>query len=100
MRILPLAEAKSKLSQLVTDATDKEEEITITRNGRAAAVLVSYDEFQRWKETEFIIADPSFLADIRRGIRDLAKGRGRSYRRKEDLDALFGLSDRPRRKRK
>ena len=45
MRILPVAEAKAKLSQLVAEVANTDEEITITRNGRAAAVLVSYEEF-------------------------------------------------------
>ena len=49
MKVLPLAEAKAKLSQLISEVAEQEEEITITRNGRAAAVMVSHDEFQRWK---------------------------------------------------
>jgi signal transduction histidine kinase len=40
----------------------------VTRNGRAAAVLVSHDEFESWKETTEIMADPEFRADALRGI--------------------------------
>ena len=90
MRVLPLAEAKAKLSRLISEVTELEEEITITRNGRAAAVLVSHDEFQRWKEAAAILEDPEFLAEIRKGIADLKRGRGRTFRGR-DLDRLFGV---------
>ena len=33
MRILPLAEAKAKLSQLVADVANTDEEVTITKTG-------------------------------------------------------------------
>jgi prevent-host-death family protein len=88
MKILPLADAKAKLSQLVAEVSSTDEEITITRNGRAAAVLVSHDEFESWKETAEILADPAFRADIRRGIKELKQRRARTFRGK-DLDRLF-----------
>ena len=80
MRILPLAEAKAKLSQLVASVAATDEEVTITRNGRATAVLVSYEEFESWKETLAIVADPEFLAEIRKGIAELKQGRGKLFR--------------------
>ena len=91
MKVLPLAEAKAKLSQLVTEVSSTEQAITITRNGRAAAVLVSHDEFESWKETTEIMADPEFRDLIRKGIHDLKKGRAKTFRSK-DLDRLFSNS--------
>lgn len=92
MRTLPLAEAKAKLSQLVSDVVSTGEEVTITKNGRATAVLVSYEEFESWKETTEILSDQEFLAEIRKGMTDLKKGRGKLFRT-HDLDQLF--SDEP-----
>ena len=37
---MPLTKAKEQLSRLVVDVVETDEQITITRNGRAAAVLV------------------------------------------------------------
>ncbi len=65
MKILPLAEAKAKLSQLVAEVSQTDEEISITRNGRAAAVLVSHEEFESWKETAAVLCDPTFRDEIR-----------------------------------
>ena len=57
MRILPLAEVKAKLSQLVADVVATDEEVTITKNGQATAVLVSYEEFESWQETLAVLSD-------------------------------------------
>ena len=88
MKILPLAEAKAKLSQLVAEVSQTDEEISITRNGRAAAVLVSHDEFESWKETAAVLSDPEFRDEIRRGIKALRARRAKTFRSK-DLDRLF-----------
>ena len=88
MRILPLAEAKAQLSKLVANVAETDEPITITRNGRAAAVLVSYEDFESWHETAEIMSDPEFVAEIRQGLVDLCQGRGKDFR-SADLDRLF-----------
>ncbi|MCK6553306.1 type II toxin-antitoxin system Phd/YefM family antitoxin [Candidatus Binatia bacterium] len=91
MRVLPLAEAKARRSELVSDVETRDEEITITRNGRAVAVLVSHEDFERWRETAEIMADPEFLASIRKGMSEIKRGRARRF---DDaaLDRLFGTA--------
>ncbi|MBX3024053.1 type II toxin-antitoxin system Phd/YefM family antitoxin [bacterium] len=91
MRILPLAEAKAKLSQLVAEIESTDGEVTITRNGRAVAVLVSHEDFERWKETAEIMADPEFLAEIRKGMQEIRKRRARRFDAAA-LDKLFRAS--------
>ena len=51
MKTLSLSEVKMKLSELVEKVHSTDEEIIITKNGRPAAVLVSHDEYESWKET-------------------------------------------------
>ena len=77
MRILPLAEAKAKLSQLVADVASTDEEVTITKNGRATAVLVSYEEFESWQETLAVLSDRELVEEIRTGLRQLKQERGK-----------------------
>ena len=50
-RVLSLSEAKTQLSRLVADCEKDVEELVITRNGRPAAVLISADEYEGWRET-------------------------------------------------
>jgi prevent-host-death family protein len=84
MRTLPLAEAKAKLSRLLDHVAETDEEIVITRNGRPAAVLVSPDEYEGWKETEAVRSEPELIAEIRRGLRTLKRS-GRIYTLEELL---------------
>jgi antitoxin YefM len=51
IKILSLSKAKMKFSELVQTVYSTEGEIVITKDGRPAAVLVSPEEFESWKET-------------------------------------------------
>jgi prevent-host-death family protein len=84
MKTLPLAEAKATLSRLVDRVSETDEEILITRNGRPAAILVSPDDYEAWKETRAIQSDRELMEEIRRGLRALKKG-GRIYTLEELL---------------
>ena len=63
-RVLSLSEAKARLSQLVADCEKDEEELVITRNGRPAAVLLSADEYEGWRETRAILRNPSLIRKL------------------------------------
>jgi prevent-host-death family protein len=57
MKVLPLSEVKSKLSEQVDLVEPRDEEVTTTRNGRTAAVLISKAEYEGWRETVEITKD-------------------------------------------
>ena len=77
MKVLPLSEVKTKLSELVDVVERRDESITITRNGKPVAMIVSKDEYEGWHETSEILRDPEFLKEIRSGIRSLARTKKR-----------------------
>ena len=56
MKEIQLREAKSTLSAVI-DAAEKGEPTTITKHGRPAAVIVSYDEWTKLKTTVPSFAD-------------------------------------------
>ena len=85
MKTVPLSEAKAKLSSLVDSVEKRDEEVVITRNGRAAAVVVSPAEFESWKETAAVLADADLIAEIRRGLMALKRRKAKIY----TLDELF-----------
>lgn len=85
MKTLPLTEAKSKLSGLVERVRALDEEVVITKNGRPAAVLVSPDEFESWKETVAIRADAAFMQEIRAGLAALKARKAKLYTLEELL---------------
>jgi prevent-host-death family protein len=84
MKTLPLAEAKAKLSRLIDQVAERDEQIMITRNGRPAAVLLSPDEYESLTETRAVTSDGDLMVEIRRGLRELRRG-GRIYTLEELL---------------
>jgi len=86
MKTLSLSEAKMKLSALVDAVSSTDEEITITKNGRPVAVLVSPDEFEGWKETQAIMSDADLVKEIDEGLKALRSKKDRLY----TLEELFG----------
>jgi antitoxin YefM len=88
MKTVPLAEAKAKLSRLIDEIDSRDEEVTITRNGKVAAVMISSDQFDSWKETLAIQSDPAMMEEIRRGIRSLSR-----TKKTCTLDELFNSED-------
>ena len=84
LKVLPLSEVKAKLSELVDVVERRDEPITITRNGKAIAMIISKDEYDSWQETVEILRDPEFLAEIRDGIRRVER-----TKRRHTIDALF-----------
>lgn len=85
MKTMSISEAKMKLSSLVNAVGIADEEVMITKNGRPAAVLVSPDEFEGWKETVAVKSDEDLMKEIKGGLKDLKKKRHGLY----TLDELF-----------
>ena len=73
METLSLSEAKMKLSELIEKVQSTDAEVVITKNGRPAAVLVSPDEFEGWRETITIKSDGDLMSEIKKGISALKK---------------------------
>ena len=73
METLSLSEAKMKLSELIEKVQSTDVEVVITKNGRPAAVLVSPDEFEGWRETTAIKTDRDLMSEIKKGIAALKK---------------------------
>jgi antitoxin YefM len=85
MKTLSLSEAKMKLSELVDRVHSTDEEVVITKNGRPAAILVSPEEFESWKETIEILSSADLTEEIRRGLSALRR-RSKIYTLEELLD--------------
>ena len=78
MKTLSVSEAKMKLRALIETIRTTDEELVITKNGRPAAVLVSPDEYESWRETMLIRSDADFMAEIKKGlsaIKEWSRGR-------------------------
>lgn len=71
---MPVADARSHLSQLIEEADATHERFDITRNGRRTAVLLSADDYDALQETIAVLADEALLDQHREGQEALAAG--------------------------
>jgi prevent-host-death family protein len=66
-KVLPLSEVKAKLSEVVDEIVSTHERVTVTRNGRPVAVLLSADDLEAIEETVAILSDPAAVREIEQG---------------------------------
>lgn len=64
--VLPLAEIKKRLSEIVDGVEDRHDRVVLTRHGRPAAVIISPDELESLEETMELLSDSKAMRDIRR----------------------------------
>jgi antitoxin YefM len=94
-KTLPISEVKTRLPELVSGIANREEEIVVTRNGKPAAVLVNYYEYERLKDSLEVLSDPDLMKQIHRSKSFYAKGKqGMSF------EAVFGEPLQARKQRK
>jgi len=74
-----------KLSALIDTVNTNDEEVIITKNGQPAAVLISPDEFEGWKETMTIQSDSELMSEIKKGLLKIREKKADLY----TLDELF-----------
>ena len=72
--VLPLAEVKAKFSEMVDRVEQQHDRITVTRNGRPAAVLMSADDLAALEDTLELLSDPTAMAEIRLARKEVAAG--------------------------
>ena len=84
-RTLPLSEVKAKLSEVVDEVATTQERITVTRNGRPVAVLLSTDDLEAIEETLAILSDPAAMREIEQGRAAIANG---DVVTKDDIETL------------
>jgi antitoxin YefM len=95
-KILPISEVKARLPELVNRVQERDDEVVVTRNGKPAAVLVNYAEYERLKESLDVLADPALMRQIEQSRNFYAAG-GRG----ESFEDVFGEPLEPvRRKRR
>ena len=74
METIPLSEAKTHLSELIDRVEREHDRVTVTRNGRVAAVLISQHELSGMEETLDILGDAELMASLRLSRQQLASG--------------------------
>lgn len=65
MSVESLREVRDHFSEVVDRVQRERDRVTVTRNGKAAAVILSPEDLAQLEETLAVLSDPDALADIR-----------------------------------
>jgi len=93
MRILPISQLKSKINEYVDAVSETRDQITITKNGAPAAVLIGVDEWESIQETLHWLSQPGIVESIAESESDIAAGR--TYG-EDEIRAAYQVPRRPR----
>ncbi len=61
---LPLAQVKSKFSEMIDRVEHTHDRIVVTRNGRPAAVMISPDDLASLEDTLELLSDPDAMREL------------------------------------
>ncbi len=84
-KIVPVTQLKPQILKVISMAHEAGQEYIVTKRGQPAAVIMSYDEWESWKETMEILSDPKAMACIRKNQAYFNRG-GRGY----TIEDVFG----------
>lgn len=91
MQMLPISKVKDKLNEYVDSVAITHDQVTITKNGSPAAVLIGADEWESIQETLFWLSQPGIRDTIAEAEADIAAGRTHS---EGEIRAEFGVPKR------
>lgn len=73
--ILSISDVRKNLPYLVDKVEKRDDRVIITVNGRGKVAMISLEELESIEETAKILAIPGASESIKRGIKDIKKGR-------------------------
>jgi prevent-host-death family protein len=83
--IVPIKDLETQAPRVLKQLRDSHRPVVITQNGRAAAVLISPEDFDRLRERD------RFMAAVQEGLADMEAGRLLDTREVDrELDLEFG----------
>lgn len=90
---MPISQVKDRLDEFVDSVALTHGQVTSTKNGSPAAVLVGADEWESLQETLFWLSRPGMIEDVAQARRDLAEGKVTG---EDEIRAEFGVAQKAR----
>jgi len=79
-KILPVTQVKRELMKLLKTLQNKGGIVAITKDGRAAGILMSPEEYEGLLETLEILHDQPLLRSLNRALKQTEKGKKYSHK--------------------
>jgi prevent-host-death family protein len=74
MTIIPLSEAKARLSEVADEVDRTHDRVHITRNGREYVVLIAAEDLESLEATIELLSDPAAIRRIRKAEAAIERG--------------------------
>lgn len=78
-KILPVTQVKRELMKLLKTLHNQGGIVAITKDGRAAGILMSPEEYEGLLETIEILHDPALLRSLRRALKEGQQGKWHTH---------------------
>jgi prevent-host-death family protein len=89
--IVSLSDFKSKASKMLDRIRKTHRPLVITQNGKAAAVLISPDDFDQLTDKVHLAEQARQIAAIREGIKEADEGKFASGQKVAETFAKYGV---------
>ena len=76
MRTANYTDLRANLKGYIDSVIDDYDTVIINRGNGKGGVMISLDEYNSLKETEYIMSSPETMAAIRQGEEDIKNGKG------------------------
>ena len=86
MRTANYTDLRANLKGYIDAVFDDCDTVIINRGNGKGVVMISLDEYNSIKETEYIMSSPETMAAIRQGEEDIKNGKGISQNEGESID--------------
>lgn len=84
MAIVSQSEFRANLAKYLDQVEDDCKELIVTRQGKQPMVVIPLEQFESWKETEYLMSNPANREHLLRSIRDLDEGKGIEFESLEE----------------
>ncbi len=77
MAIVNQSEFRANMAKLMDQVDDDSKELIITRTGgKKHMVMITLEEYESWKETDYLLSNPANAEMLRLSIQELNEGKG------------------------
>ena len=86
MRTANYTDLRTNLKSYIDSVIDDCDTVIINRGNDKGVVMISLDEYNSLKETEYIMSSPETMNDIRQGEEDIKNGNFIAQNEEESID--------------
>ncbi|WP_075288671.1 type II toxin-antitoxin system Phd/YefM family antitoxin [Pararhizobium arenae] len=76
MNVISFSELRANMAKHFDKVEQDHDELIVTRQNREPMVVMSLSDFESWKETMYLLANPANAKMLRESIAELDAGRG------------------------